>query len=291
MPHLRCFYTPILLTLTLVPALASAQRLRLIEFASDSVMGHVVSTVIVGPSEAVVVDAQYYRTAARREADSIAKLRKRVTAIIITHPHEDHYFGAAAFIERFPGTPVYMTAASTDVFRRASQRFLDDLRKHQPAELPDSLVTPTLLATNVLTVDGERIEIVHDQQGDVFQATNSFVWIPSLRAAIAGDIVFNHVHAWLGSSDSTTRARWRGSIAHIAEFHPATVVAGHKQPGASDTPDALSAMTKYLDDFDAALAESPNAAALIARMETGYPSYAGPDLLRGSAESVFRRRR
>jgi glyoxylase-like metal-dependent hydrolase (beta-lactamase superfamily II) len=267
-----------------------AQRLRLIQFTSDSAAGYVTSTAIVGPTEAVLVDAQYFRSDARRDADSVAKLGRRVKAIIITHPHEDHYFGGSAFVERLPGTPVYMTARSVEVFRRTSQRFLDDLRKRLPAEVPDSFPTPTPLSAMMMTVDGEPIEIVPDLQGDVYTTTNSFVWIPSLRAVIAGDIVFNQVHAWLGSSDSTTRARWRESLSRIADLHPAIVVAGHTKPGASDGPAVLDTMRAYLDEFDAALAVPTDAKKLVGRMSATFPTYVGPDLLSGSAESVLRAR-
>jgi glyoxylase-like metal-dependent hydrolase (beta-lactamase superfamily II) len=238
----------------------------------------------------ILVDALYYRSDAERMADSLAKLGKRLTAIVITHPHEDHYFGAAALRKRFPGVPVYMTGAGADDFRRTFQGYLDQLRKSAPAELPDSLISPTILTSMTLTVDGERVEIIPDLQGDVLSTSNSVVWIPSLRAALTGDIVFNGTHPWAGSSDSTTRARWRESIARVSQLKPAVVIAGHKAPSAADTPDVLRAMDSYLADFDAAVAESPDAAALVARMQAKYPTYLGVSLLRASARSVLRGR-
>lgn len=268
----------------------AAQGLRLIQFQSDTVMAHVTSTAIVGPTEIILVDALYYRTDAEREADSLAKLGKRLKAIVVTHPHEDHYFGAAALAKRFPGVPVYMTTTAADFFRRTFQGYLDDLRQSAPAELPDSLIPPTVLTSMTLTVDGQRIEIIPDLQGDVRTTSNSIVWVPSLRTVVAGDILFNRIHAWAGTSDSTTRARWRESIARITQLKPAVVIAGHKAPSAADTPDVLRAMDNYLTDFDAALAESSDPDALVARMKTKYPTYEGLGLLRGSARLVLRGR-
>jgi glyoxylase-like metal-dependent hydrolase (beta-lactamase superfamily II) len=89
----------------------AAQKLRLIQFHSDTVMAYVAATAIVGPTEMVLVDALYYRTDAERMADSLAKPGKRLKAIIVTHPHEDHYFGAAAVTERFPGCAVLSRSA------------------------------------------------------------------------------------------------------------------------------------------------------------------------------------
>src|ERR1043166_7322356 len=89
----------------------AAQGLRLVQFHSGTVMAYVTATAIVGPTEMLLVDALYYRTDAERMADSLAKLGTRLTAIVFTHPHEDHYFGAAALRKRFPRVPVYMTGA------------------------------------------------------------------------------------------------------------------------------------------------------------------------------------
>jgi glyoxylase-like metal-dependent hydrolase (beta-lactamase superfamily II) len=254
-------------------------------------MSYVTATAIVGPTEMILVDALYHRGDAERMADSLAKLGKRLKAIVVTHPHEDHYFGAAAVAKRFPSVPVYMTRAGADEFRRTFQFFLDDLRRKAPAELPDSLISPTVLTSMTLTVDGERIEIIPDLQGDVYTTSNSIVWIPSLRTALVGDIVFNGTHAWAGTSDSTTRARWRESIARITQLKPAVVIAGHRAPSAADTPDVLRAMDNYLADFDAAVAESPDPDALVAKMRAKYPTYLGVNLLRGSAGLVVRGRK
>ena len=268
----------------------AAQGLRLTQFQSDTVMAHVTSTAIVGPTEMILVDALYHRTDAEREADSLAKLGKRLKAIVVTHPHEDHYFGAAALAKRFPGVPVYMTSPAADFYRWTFRSYLEDLNRTAPAELPDSLITPTELTSMTLTVDGQEIEIIPDLQGDVPKMSNSIVWIPSLRTVIAGDIVFNRIHAWAGTSDSTTRARWRESIARITQLKPAVVIAGHKAPSAPDTPDVLRGMDNYLTDFDAAVAEYSDPDAVVARMKTKYPTYEGLSLLRGSARFVLRGR-
>jgi hypothetical protein len=157
-----------------------------------------------------------------------------------------------------------------------------------PSEAPDSLVTPTPLPSTTMTVDGQRIEIHPDEQGDVLRPTNSFIWIPSLHAVIAGDIVFNHVHAFLAASDAQSRQRWHQSIAHIAALHPTTVIAGHKSPDATDSPDVLQAMDQYLTDFDAARASSADAKAMVATMEEKYGSWTVPLLLRYSAQVSYK---
>lgn len=267
-----------------------APRLRLIQFTSDSSAFNVGSTLILGPSEAVLVDAMFHWSDANRVADSIAATRTHLKAIFITHGDEDHYMGAAAFVERFPGTPVYMTVAAIEENKRVMAWFLAHQRKEWPPWAPDSLVTPQPLPSTSFSIDGEKVEIVPDEQGDVLRPSNSFVWIPSLRAVITGDIVFNKVHPWLAASDVASRQQWHHSIARIAALHPQIVIASHKKTlDTPDTPNALGLMDQYLTDFDAARASSSDADALIATMLPKYPDYAVPVLLTYSARAAYKK--
>src|SRR5512140_3882275 len=85
-------------------------RLHLEEVGSDSTSFDVISTLIVGPTEVLVWDAQYHVGDARALADRIAATGKHLKAIVLSHPDHDHFAGTAVLVERFPGTPVYMTA-------------------------------------------------------------------------------------------------------------------------------------------------------------------------------------
>lgn len=280
---------PLLILALLLPPSDRAPRLRLIQFTSDTSSFNVGSTLILGSTEAILVDAEMHMSDARREADSIARIDTHLKAIFITHPDEDHYLGAQAFVERFPGTPVYMTTTAIEEFNKTSAKFLEGARKQSPAEAPDSVVTPQPLPSTTLSVDGQRIEVIPDLQGDVLRPSNSVLWIPSLKTVIAGDVVFNHVHPWFGASDSASRQRWHDSLRRLAALHPAVVIAAHKAtPTTPDTPDVIQAMDAYLTDFDAARRTSPNADALIAAMNAKYSSYAIPVLLKYSAFISYR---
>ena len=264
--------------------------LRLEEVGSESTAFDVVSTLIIGPTEVLLWDAQYHVADARRVADKIAATRKHLKAIIISHPDHDHYFGTAAIVERFPGTPVYMTAAALSEFKKTAAQAFQNEKSRRPAALADSIVTPTELPSTHLTVDGEAVELVPDLTGDVLTPTNSFLWIPSLRTVLAGDIVFNGVHPWLGSSDEASRTAWRASVRRIADLHPAVVVAGHKKDIASpDTPASLDFMDHYLTDFDAIRKSAADGAALRDAMLRKYPDLAIPGLLAYSAQVAFRK--
>jgi len=122
--------------------------------------------------------------------------------------------------------------------------------------------------------------------------SNSFVWIPSLRALITGDIVFNRVHVWLADSTEESRANWLKSLASLSAMRPRIVVGGHKKN--TDTPNSTAAITfaaKYIRDYEAARAAAGGAEDLIRIMKTKYPDAALADkILPVSAEAAFPRK-
>src|SRR6478735_1573535 len=266
-----------------------APKLQIEEVGADSTAFDVVATIVMGPREALLWDTQYHLADARRLADRIAASGRHLTGIIISHPDHDHFAGAAAIVERFPGTPVYMTAKALEEYKRTAPTAFNNEKSRAPQMLPDSIVTPQPLPSMQLTVDGEKVEVIPDLTGDVITGVNSVLWIPSISTVLAGDVLFNNVHAWLGSSDTTSRKAWRASIKRIAALHPKVVVAGHKKDvAAPDTPDVLNAMDHYLEDFDALRKTSSDAPSLYAAMKAKYPDYAVSNLLRYAAMVAFR---
>jgi len=53
------------------------------------------STLLTGPSEAVLVDAQYMESDVAELVRRIEASGRTLTTIYITHAHADHYFGLA----------------------------------------------------------------------------------------------------------------------------------------------------------------------------------------------------
>ena len=269
-------------------AAAPSTGLHVDVFVGDSESWGVTSTLIYGKSEALVIDSQLRVSQAKKLADEISLKGVHLKAIIISHPDEDHYFGTAILHERFPDAPIYMTAAALEQFKAKSDKYLAYFKKKSPTETPDSLPAVEALPTTILSVDGETVDVIKDFQGDVLKPTNSFFWIPSLRTVIAGDIVFNGVHAFLGDSSPESRQAWHHSLQLIAALRPKIVVAGHKKNASlGDSSQDLVAMEKYLDDFDSARTKATNADQIVASMKQKYPNFIGEDLLVFSAEIAF----
>ena len=109
--------------------------------------------------------------------------------------------------------------------------------------------------------------------GRPFEPRNNIVWVPSLAAAIVGNIAFNQVHLSLRATDARARQAWHETLRLVQERHPRIVVAGHKNhPDLPDTADVLAFNQAYLAEFDAARAASHSAGELTAAMKKKFPA-------------------
>ena len=244
----------------------------------------VVATLIVGPTESILWDAQYKVSDGKRLAERIAATGTRLKAIVISHADHDHYMGAMEVLARFPKTPVYMAAATLADYNERSQRDLAAERQRPNADAPETLVTPEVLPQAALTVDGHRLEVIEGLAGDVRKPASAVLWIPSLRAALVADLAFDGIHPWLGDSDIASRAAWRASLKRVAALDPAIVVPGHKvDPAAPDSPDVLTFMDTYLADFDRLMESSATPKDLVVAMQQRYATLRIPALMASGA--------
>lgn len=232
----------------------------------------VTSTLIYGRRDAVLVDAQYMRDDIVALGDMIEASGRTLTTIYITHGHADHYFGIDQLMQRFPGSRAVATKAVVDYlvehsaaeFKQFATMFGDDL------VLPTSLPLP--LDDNFIALEGEQLRIIEVGQGDIPHST--VLHVPMLDAVIAGDVVYNGIHQMLGLGGPVEWERWIKSVDTVASLHPVTVVAGHKQPGASDeAAPILKATRSYIHDFAAAVASSTSVREIVNQMTAKYPDH------------------
>lgn len=264
--------------------------IRIVKIGAPEAAFHVVSSLVVGPTESILWDAQYRVSDGQRLAEEIATTGTRLKAIILSHADHDHYMGAMEVLERFPGTPVYMTSAGlADYTERAPRDFARE-QERGGSEVPDSIVTPRLLPSGGIEVDGQRVEVIEGLGGDVRGGKSSALWIPSIRTVLAGDLVFEGIHPWLGDSDIQARVEWRASLRRLSALSPLVVVPGHKRDLATpDSPDQIDFMVRYLDDYDAFMREATEPDDLTRAMVEKYPDLALPGLMAYGARTWFKR--
>jgi len=152
------------------------------------------STMVMGEKDMIVIDPQFSLSEAHKLAAEILESKKTLTTIYSTHAHPDHMFGVVVLKQAFPDAkyvalPAVVAAAKTGW--PARQKFWfptygNNIPGPEPV-LPEELTTPQL------TLEGETFPITGGVQG-ADGPGNSFVWIPSLKAVVTGDVVFDHVY-------------------------------------------------------------------------------------------------
>jgi hypothetical protein len=163
------------------------------------------------------------------------------------------------------------------------------LPRSAPDTIPADIQIPQPWPDAHFTVDGQSVEVIAGLQGDVGPGPrNNVVWVPSLAAAIVGDIAFNQVHLSLRATDAQSRKAWQETLRLVQARHPRIVVAGHKNhTELPDTPDVLAFNNAYLIEFEAALAASHSAGELIAVMKQKFPEAGLGQILNLTAARFF----
>jgi glyoxylase-like metal-dependent hydrolase (beta-lactamase superfamily II) len=226
------------------------------------------STMISGERDMLVIDPQFGLAEAHRLAAEIIESKKNLTLIYVTHPHPDHFFGLAVLKQAFPSARIVALPATAAAIKNAwpaRQKFWFPTYGNMIPG-PDAVI-PEDLATPALTLEGETFPITGGLQGD--GPGNSFVYIPSLKAVVAGDTVFDHVY--FGVPKDKGREDWMTTLDQIAALKPAIVIPGHEGAGATHDLAAIAFMKKYIADWYANVAASKDAAEMRARVLKQYP--------------------
>jgi glyoxylase-like metal-dependent hydrolase (beta-lactamase superfamily II) len=271
-------------------ARAESRLLALDVYTADTQGIGVTSTLIYGDHEAILVDTQFRISDAEKLADRVTAKGRRLKAILVTHPHFDHFYGASVLLKRFPGTPVYASASDIEYIKGDLANTVAQIRARFGADtIPAEIQIPQPWPSTHFTVDGQSVDVIAGLQGDVGPGPrNNVVWVPSLAAAIVGDIAFHQVHLSLRATDAQSRKAWQETLRLVQERNPRIVVAGHKNhPELPDTPDVLAFNKAYLTEFEAALAASRSAGELVAAMKQKFPEAGLDRILNFTAARFF----
>ena len=240
------------------------------------------STLIYGEQEAILIDPQFLLSEAHRLAALILESGKKLTTVYVTHAHPDHYFGIAVICQAFPDARFVALPAVVEGIKQGWQARYDFWKNSYGNNLPATgPILPEPLSGTTLTLEGESLQITGGVEGD--GPDNSFVWIPSLKAVVAGDILFSKAHFVVPRDHS----KWDESIAAIMALQPEIVVPGHQAAGAPNDYSVLTVMQDYLRDYDAAVASSKTAAEVQAKVKAKYPGMALEMLLNVSSQAAI----
>jgi glyoxylase-like metal-dependent hydrolase (beta-lactamase superfamily II) len=229
------------------------------------------SVIIEGTREVMLVDAQLTKTSAEKVLQEIKATKKPLSIIYITHEHADHFLGLEVFKEAYPKVRIIATSEVIDRINKVYQEKIDKWEKILGSGATSHMVAISKLEDNFINFENSKIEVFKHVQGDTGE--NTMLWIPGQRILIAGDTLFNHMHAYTAETDTEARGRWLRTLKKIRDLNPSIVIPGHSKVGAPlDASTAVDFTEQYLLVFEEELKNAKDPNSLINAMKEKFPS-------------------
>ena len=244
------------------------------------------STLIQGERDAVLVDTLLTTEQSKTLSDWVVASGKNLTAIYVTHGHGDHFFGLASLLERFPRAKAVATPEVVRAMReQLTPAWLDNFwRRPFPADIPDRLLVAEPLEGDDLELEGRKLVPINAGRTDTAHST--CLHVPSIGLIVAGDVVYNGIHPFLGETDTQSRLEWISTLDKLEALNPKAVIAGHKVPENDDDPRIIAETRRYLRDFNRLNAATTTARELYDAMLEIYPDRVNPGSLWGAANTT-----
>lgn len=237
------------------------------------------STLVSGPKEAVLFDAQFSVKDGEALVEKIRRSGKTLSKIVITSGDPDFYFGLQPLVKAFPNAKVVATQKVVDHIKETKDAKLAFWGPQMKDGAPSELIVPQVIASTTFMVDGEKIDI---EQPDSYAA---YVWIPSAKAILGGTGVSWGIHVWTADTQSkASRQQWQDTLTEMAAHKPTRVIPGHYLGTPPAGSEAIHFTRTYLQQFEQALTAHKDSAAVIATMKKQRPTLAEDSSLELSAK-------
>lgn len=268
----------ILLSLAAVPAISAPLHLEVYNPGENAIFP-VSSTLISGPKEVVLIDAQFSTKDGQKLADTLKASGKNLTKIIITSGDPDYYFGLEPLVNAFPSVSVVASPAVVDHIRATKDAKLEYWGPKMEDGAPKSIIVPEPTQETRFSVDGTPLELRHSGE------YAAYIWIPSEKTILGGTGIASGMHVWTADTQSAEkRQAWRNVLTEMKALKPTTVIPGHYLGTRLDGDKAVTFTQDYLNKFESALSKHKNSADVISEMKAAYPGLADEGSLELSAK-------
>lgn len=231
------------------------------------------SVLILGQREAVLVDSQWWLSEGEKLAEMIVASGRRLTTVLITHAHPDHYMGLRPVMARFPEARVLARKAICDEIRFSFQAKRRHWQELVPDDMPLEAVVPEEFTGSAIAVEGHEIRFLDLPPAETIAATAFY--IPSARALVAGDLIFAGSHSYLADVDNP--ASWIEALSYARSVGPIeTVYPGH---GPAGGPEQIDEAITYMKVYGEVARPGVRVADMAREMTRRYPDHRGAILL------------
>lgn len=119
----------------------------------------VTSTIVYGPHEAMLIDAQFQKRYADKLGQQIKATGKHLKYIYISHSDPDYYFGLAEIRKAFPTARVISTAQTAYLISATKNAKLKVWKDKLGADAPAELPVPEAVPSDELILDGDKVVV------------------------------------------------------------------------------------------------------------------------------------
>lgn len=258
---------PVLAIASLAGTAAMAAPLSLDVYnPQDKGIFAVSSTLITGPTEAMLIDSQFSIKDGEKLVQMINSSGKKLKAILITSGDPDFYFGLQPVVKAFHDVKVIATPAVVKHINETKDAKLALWGPQLKDAAPVKLTAPQATTETRFYVDGEKVEIRSPE------SYASYVWVPSARAVLGGTGVSWGIHVWTADTQTeASRKGWISTLSQMAALHPQRVIPGHYHGTLPAKGEAITFTSDYLKSFDKALKAHKDSQGVIRTMEKSWP--------------------
>lgn len=231
----------------------------------------VTSTLIAGPTEAVLVDAQFQRDDAQELVQMIQDSGKTLTTVLVSHGDPDFYFGLDVIRAAFPEVQIVATPKTVEKITASIEGKFAYWGPILGENAPQELIIPDVLKGSSLSVDGETIDVIGLNGHD---PAHTFAWVPSERTVLGGVVVYDNLHVWIADNQTPeSRESWNLTLDQLEALEPVRIIPGHYLGDAKFDQSAVDFTRQYVARFEGAAAASATSEELIGAVMKLYPDF------------------